>query len=200
MSSCNCSVEIESKAQRKVLLILLAINATMFVVELSIGFIAESTGLIADSLDMLADATVYGIGIYAVCKASSTKTNAAYISGVFQILLSVAVGVDIVRRFYLGSDPESLLMISVGIVALIANTICLMLISKHKDGEIHMRASWIFSKNDVIANVGVILAGILVLILDSRWPDLLIGTIIVIVVFRGGWRIIKLARNELQKN
>ena len=114
-------------------------------------------------------------------------------------MLSVAVGVDIVRRFYMGSDPESLLMISVGIVALIANTICLMLISKHKDGEIHMRASWIFSKNDVIANVGVIVAGILVLMLDSRWPDLLIGTIIVIVVFRGGLSIIKQARDELQQ-
>ena len=90
-------------------------------------------------------------------------------------------------------------MIGVGVVALVANVICLSLISKHRDGEIHMRASWIFSKNDVIANAGVILAGILVSVLDSRIPDLVIGSVIVLIVFRGGLMIISDARNERGK-
>ena len=84
-------------------------------------------------------------------------------------------------------------------VALLANIICLALISKHRDGEIHMRASWIFSKNDVIANLGVILAGFLVHVLDSRLPDLVIGTLIVLVVLRGSLRIINEARTEREK-
>lgn len=199
MSSCDCSVEIEAREQKKALIILLTINAVMFVLELVMGIIAESTGLIADSLDMLADATVYCIGLYAVGKSRSAKANAAFISGIFQILLSILVAVDILRRFFIGSEPESAFMIAIGCVALLANTICLMIISKHKNGEVHMRASWIFSKNDVIANIGVIVAGILVLILGSRWPDLLIGAIIVVVVFRGGLSIIKQARYESNK-
>ena len=178
---------------------LLAINATMFVAEITIGIIAESAGLIADSLDMLADATVYGIGIYAVGRASSVKIRAASISGLFQILLAIGVGIEILRRTLWGSEPEPFFMIGVGLVALVANVICLSLISKHKDGEVHMRASWIFSKNDVIANAGVVLAGVLVNVLDTRIPDLVIGIVIVLVVFRGGLAIINDARNERAK-
>jgi Co/Zn/Cd efflux system component len=83
-----------------------------------------------------------------------------------------------------------------GLVALIANTICLILISKHRNGEVHMRASWIFSKNDVIANVGVMLAGALVAMTDSRVPDLVIGIVVALVVIRGGVHILKDAKSE----
>ena len=199
MSDCDCSIEIETKEQSRVLWALLAINATMFVVEIVTGIIAESTGLVADSLDMLADATVYAIGLYAVGRASHVKIRAASISGFFQIVLAMGVAIEILRRLIWGSEPEPLFMIGIGIVALVANVICLSLISKHRDGEVHMRASWIFSKNDVIANAGVILAGILVNVLDSRIPDLVIGTVIVLIVFRGGLTIISDARNERGK-
>ena len=126
------------------------------------------------------------------------KIRAAYVSGVFQIILGVTVAVDIIRRLILGSDPESLLMIIIGSIALIANTICLMLISKHKDGEVHMRASWIFSKNDVIANLGIIIGGCLVYFLNSRLPDIIIGIAITLIVIRGGILIVKDAAKEKQ--
>jgi cation diffusion facilitator family transporter len=199
MSNCDCSVEIEDKEQSRVLWILLTINATMFVAEIVTGIIAESTGLIADSIDMLADAAVYAIGLYAVGRAASVKINAAIISGIFQIVIALGVAAEIARRLIWGNEPEPLFMIGVGVVALVANIICLVLISKHRDGEVHMRASWIFSKNDVIANSGVILAGVLVHVLNSRLPDLVIGTLIVIVVLRGGIRIINEARTEREK-
>jgi Co/Zn/Cd efflux system component len=168
----------------------------MFVAEIITGIIAESTGLIADSLDMLSDAAVYALSLYAVGKAPYIKIRAATMSGVFQIVLALGVAVEIIRRLFLGSEPEPLYMIAVSIIALLANVLCLALISKHRDGEVHMRASWIFSKNDVIANIGVILAGILVHVLDSRMPDLLIGIIIVFVVFKGGLTILGDARHE----
>ena len=199
MSNCGCSIEVESREQSRVLIVLLAINAVMFVAEIVAGLLAESTGLIADSLDMLADATVYGVGLYAVGKAMVVKVRAAFVSGYFQIGLALIVALDIARRAAFGSDPEPGFMVIVSLVALIANVICLLLLAKHRDGEVHMRASWIFSRNDVIANAGVILGGLLVYSLGSRWPDLVVGLLIVTVVFRGGLSIIADARLEQEQ-
>lgn len=196
MSNCDCSIEVKNGQESRVLIILLSINAFMFVVEITLGILSQSTALIADSLDMLADATVYGVGLYAVGKPALSKIRAAHISGILQIVLGVFLSVDVLRRFIWGSEPESFLMISVGMVALVANVICLKLISKHRDGEVHMRASWIFSKNDVIANLGVIIGGVLVYALDSRHPDLFIGLAISIIVIRGGVHILKDASEE----
>ncbi len=196
MANCECNIEINNHEQGKVLIILLGINALMFLVEITLGIISESTALIADSLDMLADAAIYGIALYAVGRAGALKTRAAFASGILQLLFGVVVAIDVLRRLIWGSDPESLLMIAVGLLALIANTICLLLIAKHRQGEVHMRASWIFSKNDVIANLGIILGGGLVYFLDSRYPDLIIGMMISILVMRGGLLIIKEAKSE----
>ena len=169
-------------------------------VELSLGWVAESTALIADSLDNLADAVVYGIGIYAVGRSLSHKAKAALVSGYLQGGLGVLIIVDIIRRAWMGSEPVSGLMIGVGVVALAANVICLLLIQKHHNGEVHMRASWIFSKNDVIANVGVITAGAFVWWLDSRWPDIVIGAVVALVILRGARSIVLDARRELAEN
>ena len=196
MSDCGCHVEITDREQSRVLWQLLAINGVLFVVELVVGWWAQSTGLIADSIDMLADATIYAIGLYAVGKTAAHKARAALLSGYFQGGLALLILVDILRRMIFGSEPVSLLMMGMGVVALIGNVICLLLINRHKDGEVHMRASWIFSKNDVVANVGVIVAGALVLWTGSRWPDLIIGLLIVGVVLRGAVQIIAEARRE----
>jgi len=199
MSGCGCEIEIKDKEQSRVLIVLLAINGVMFVAEIIAGIVADSTALIADSLDMLADATVYAIGLYAVGRSLAAKVKAAHISGVFQVMLGLGVLFDIVRRTIVGSEPESLMMMTVGTVALIANTICLRLIYKHRQGEVHMRASWIFSKNDVIANLGVIIAGVLVAWLASPWPDLIIGLIIATIVVRGGVHIFRDASAENER-
>lgn len=199
MPGCECEVEIKNQEERKVLWLLFAINALMFVVELFFGWIAESTGLIADSLDMLADAGVYTISLYAVGRTLRNKAHAAMVSGAFQILLAIAVFVDVARRFIVGSEPLSGLIVGVGIVAFIANVTCLLLIAKHRNGEVHMRASWIFSANDVLANIGVIAAGVLVYFTGSRLPDLVIGFIISVLVLGGGIRITREAREAYAK-
>lgn len=200
MSDCGCNIEINDKSQSKVLIVLLAINAVMFLFELSLGWYAESTGLIADSMDMLADAIVYGIGLYAVGKTVTHKAHAALFSGWAQAGLGMLILIDVIRRVFIGSEPASALMMGVGLVALIANVICLLLIQGHREGEVHMRASWIFSKNDVIANLGVIVSGGLVWILGSRWPDLLIGSLIAMIILNGARHIIIDAKQELAGN
>jgi len=193
--SCDCEIEAQDDEQKKILVILLLINASMFVLELVLGLLAESTALIADALDMLADAAVYTLSLYAVGRNERHKVSAARISGFFQIVLGLGVLFEVVRRFIGGSTPEPLFMIGLGVLALIANSICLALIAKHRDGEIHMRASWIFSRNDVIANLGVILAGVLVATTGSNLPDLIIGAVIAAVVVLGGRRILLEARS-----
>jgi len=199
ISDCGCELEEADALERRTLWSLLAINASMFVVEAVAGWIGESTGLLADSLDMLADATVYGIGLYAVGRPLITKARAALASGVLQIVLGIGVLLDVARRFLVGSEPISALMIGVGAVALIANVTGLLLIAKHRQGGVHMRASWIFSKNDVIANLGVIFSGALVIVLGSRFPDLVIGAAIATIVIRGGFEILREANAVKEK-
>lgn len=180
------------QVEGRTLRVLLGINAAMFVLEFGVGLFARSVGLIADSLDMFADAAVYGIALYAVGRAAADKRRAARLSGYLQILLGVGAVAEVFRRFVLGSDPEGGWMIGMAAVALIANVTCLLLISKHREGGVHMRASWIFSANDVLANAGVIVAGVLVAWTGSALPDLLIAAIVAAVVVSGGVRILRL--------
>jgi Co/Zn/Cd efflux system component len=199
MSGCGCGAEQAESLERRTLITLLSINAFMFVAELTLGWFAQSAGLIADSLDMLADATVYGLSLYAVGKGITKQVRAARVSGYLQIILGLGVLFEVLRRLLFGSEPQSTLIIVVGSVALLANIICLVLISRHRDGGVHMRASWIFSTNDVIANLGVIVSGILVATIGSRFPDLIIGAVISAVVVRGGITILQEA-NETQES
>ena len=185
MTECGCRDDVGA-LERKTLWMLLAINGVMFLAEAIAGWLAESTGLLADSLDMLADAMVYGTALYAVGRSTNLKHRAARVSGWIQIALGIGVIIEVTRRLLVGSEPVSALMIVTGTIALIANITCLILLAKHRSGEVHMRASWIFSTNDVIANAGLILSGLLVMWSGSRIPDLVIGAVVSIVVIRGG--------------
>lgn len=196
MSNCGCELNEAASLERKTLRVLLGINAAMFVLEAITGWLGQSTGLIADSLDMAADASVYGIALYAVGGSLRHQANAATVSGVLQIALGLGVLVEVLRRYFYGSEPISELMIVIGAVALAANVFCLFLMAKHRNGGVHMRASWIFSKNDVIANLGVIASGALVLLLGNRFPDLIIGAVISMLVIRGGIQILSEAKHE----
>ena len=178
----------------RVLKVLLYINAAMFVVELVAGIYADSAGVLADSLDMLADAIVYGVSLYAVGRCDATKRRAARLGGYAQLLLAVGIAAELVRKLVFGSEPQSVVMFSVSFLALIANALCLRLLSNHREGGVHMKASWIFTRTDVIANAGVIIAALLVGILGSPWPDLLVGAAILAVVVHGGILILRESR------
>ena len=177
-------------SEARTLKLLLAINGTMFVFEMLVGLVAQSTGLIADSLDMFADAAVYGLALYAVGRAAGMKVRAAHIAGWLQMALALGALGEVLRRAVFGSEPQSSLMIGVGLIALVANVTCLVLIARKRDRGVHMTASYIFSANDVIANLGVIIAGALVAWTGSPYPDLVIGSVIGLVVLSGARRIL----------
>lgn len=180
--------------ETRVLKQLLAINAGMFVLELGIGLVAQSTGLLADSIDMFADAAVYSTSLLAVGRGAARQNRAARVSGVLQLLLAVGVLIEVGRRAFTGSEPVAPLIMGTAALALAANVSCMALLSRHRTGGVHMKASWIFSTNDVIANLGVLVAGGLVLWTGSRVPDLVIGTLMGLVVLVGAGRILKLTR------
>jgi hypothetical protein len=172
--------------------LLLAINAILFGVELTAGLLSQSTGLISESLDNFADAAVYGLSLCAVGLSVRMQVRSAHVAGVLQMILAVGALVEVIRRFLFGSEPESIMMIAIACIALVANTCCLLLLSKHREGGAHMKASWIFSANDVLINVGVIAAGGLVAWTGSRYPDLIIGAITGCLVLIGARRILAL--------
>ena len=182
--------------QRKLLWAVLGINFSFFIIEMTTGLISKSMGLVADSLDMLADSFVYGISLFAVGGTVIKKKRIAKLAGYFQIILAIIGFLEILRRFF-GEEklPDFSTMIIVSIFALIANGICLYLMHKSKSKEeAHMQASMIFTSNDVIINLGVISAGLLVNWLNSSKPDLIIGTIVFILVIQGALRILKLGK------
>ncbi|MBR8536732.1 cation transporter [Carboxylicivirga sediminis] len=189
-------IEIESSdVQSKLLWSVLIINFVFFIIEMTTGLISKSMGLVADSLDMLADSFVYGLSLWAVGSTVLRKKKVARWSGYFQLTLALLGIIEVIRRF-IGSEamPDYRIMIGVSILALIANGICLYLLQKSKSKEAHMKASMIFTSNDVIINAGVILAGVLVLLTQSKYPDLIIGSIVFLIVVKGAFRILKLGK------
>ena len=195
MTDCGCGpTETETKAQRRTLWIALALNASMFVAEVTAGFLANSTGLVADGLDMLADASAYAIALVAIGRGASFKANAAMSSGGLLLLLGLGVIVDVARRFISGEPPEGLWMIGVAAVALAVNATVLRLLSKQRQDEVHIRATWIFTRADVVANVAVILAGLAVFLTGIRYFDLVVGGLIGLYVTKEALEILKDAR------
>lgn len=182
----------EELKQHRTLLILLLLNAGMFFIEIIVGWINNSAGLMADGLDMLADAAVYGLGIYAVGRTTATKNRAANFAGFVELSLAMLAFARVTYQIRQNLMPEAQPMILIAILALAVNVICLMLLRDQQDHGAHMKASYIFSANDVLANLGVIVAGFLVAALNSPVPDWIVGFLIGILAVSGAIRIMRL--------
>ena len=201
MSDCgdSCCGDVSKATARvkRILIIVLLINAGMFVAEFGAGLVSHSTALLADSLDMLADALVYALGLYALGKAAVMRARAAMTSGLLQLALGAGIGVEAVRKLTGDILPDADTMGIFGVLALIANTLCFVLLTRYRDGDINMRATWICSRNDMVANLGVLLAAWLVARTQSGLPDIIIGLLIASLVVKSAWSVILQARKEL---
>lgn len=193
MSGC-CAHDAVERRERQLLWVVLTLNASMFVIEFMAGWIAHSTSLLADSLDMFADAVVYGISLYAVGRAVALKARAAVTNGVLQLTLSLVVLADVSRRLLTDAAPEPMVMSVVSLMALTVNMICFGMLYRFRSGDINLKASWICSRNDMMANVGVLIAAIMVSQTGRAWPDLVVGTLIAMLVMTSAIRIISEAR------
>ena len=192
--TCDCQQSAETVAQRRVLRIALALNSTMFIIGIGAGIIGQSSSLIADALDMLADASAYGIALGAVGRSARFKAGAAILSGSLLLLLGGIVLLDACSRALYGSEPESFLMLAVAFVSFLVNASVLRMLGRYRDGEVHLRATWIFTRVDVIANVAVMISALLVLLTGSRFPDLVVGAVIGVYVVKEALEIVSEAR------
>lgn len=199
MSDCGCHHDANTAQERRILKIALALNAAMAVIGGIAGWIAQSTGLLADALDMLSDAIAYAIGLVAIGRAARFKANAAWLSGSVLLVLGLGVLAEVGRRVVHGAEPASGWMIGTALLSLVVNVTVLRLLAPLKTGGVHLRATWLFTRADVVANVGVILAGGLVLWLDSPYPDFMIGTLIGLYVIKESLEILRDARRARQE-
>ena len=190
MSDFDEDMERASAAPRRALLLALLLNVGLAVGLAITGLIADSSALIANALDNTSDAGVYAISFYAAVRGLLWKARAAQFSGVMLLVFAVGILVDVTRRFFGAPEPLGLLIMVMAVIAAAINILSLKVLHTHRSGDVNFRAAWTFSVNDLIANLGVLLAGLLVIWLDRAWPDLMVGLAIAAVAAKGGMEIL----------
>lgn len=187
-----------SGRQRKILWIVLVINLAMFFIEGTAGLVARSTALLADSLDMAGDAFVYAISLYAIGRSVRWNASVSLVKGCVMAAFGIGVLVQAILRFQAGAPPVAELMGWAGGLALVANLTCAALLLRHRNDDINMRSTWLCSRNDVIANLGVLVAAALVGYTGALWPDLVVGVGIAALVLRSAASVLRESSGQLK--
>ena len=176
--------------QRRVLILVMAINLVMFVAEFGGGVLARSSALMADSVDMLGDAVVYALSLYALSRGPRWEAGAALAKGGIILVFGIAVVVEIVDKIVNGVPPSSTLMLAFGSAALVANLTCLALLWRFRSENVNMSSTFECSRNDVASNIGVLIAAGLVAATGAAWPDIVVGGVIAMIFLRSAWRVL----------
>lgn len=185
--------------QSRVLYIVLAINAVMFLGEFAAGWIIGSTALLADSLDMFGDASVYALTLYVLHRSARTRAGAALFKGSLMLLFGLLVIADAVRKLWVGEVPEAQWMGLVAAVALGANALCFILLYSHRSDDLNMKSTFLCSRNDLIANSSVIVAAVLVGLTGTLWPDVIVGLAIAALFLHSARQVLAEACTEWRK-
>jgi cation diffusion facilitator family transporter len=182
MESCcedkSCEISALRGKHERVLKAVLIINALMFIVEGWAGIAAYSTSLLADALDMFGDALVYGFSLYVLGRSERWQAGAALAKGLFMLVFGLGVLAEAIYKAFHPIMPGVEVMGLIGALALIANLVCFFLLYRHRDDNLNMSSTWLCSRNDLLANVGVLLAAAGSYLLTSRWPDIIVGCLI----------------------
>lgn len=200
MSGCcddNCSIDALRERQRGTLLIVLAINATMFLVIVVAALYGNSTALMADSLDNLGDALTYALSLYAVSRGSTVKARVALFKGALILLAACAVAGQIIYKLFIPSVPIFEIMGTFSLLGLVGNSICLYLLWRHRHEDVNMSSVWECSRNDIASNLSVFIAAGFVWLTNSGWPDIMVALGLVWMLMRSAFRVISSAMTEL---
>jgi Co/Zn/Cd efflux system component len=205
MADCCCSpppLNVDphrgNSAYRRILWIVLAINAAMFVVEIGAGLAAGSASLQADALDFLGDAANYAISLIVVGMALRYRASAALAKGVTMGVLGLWVIATVIWHAIHGTLPSAVTMGAVGFLALAANAACTALLWRYRGGDANMRSAWICSRNDVLGNLAVLLAALGVFGTGTGWPDIIVATIMAALAFQGAVVVVRQSLNEMR--
>jgi cation diffusion facilitator family transporter len=193
-----CEVTALRESHSRVLWIVLVINAAMFGVEGAAGLLAHSTSLLADSLDMLGDALVYGFSLFVLARSLRWQAAAALAKGAFMLAFGLAVLAEAAFKVFHPIMPSVETMGIVGAAALAANIVCFSLLYRHRSDNLNMSSTWLCSRNDLIANAGVLVAAGTTYLLASRWPDIIVGCIIAGLFLRSAFDVLRDSVRELR--
>ena len=194
----NQRFEGESRAYRRALIAVVLINAAMFVVEASAGFLARSEALKADALDFAGDTATYAISLAVIGSALRVRATAALVKGLLLAAMAVFVLSSTGLRVFAGDVPEAPVMSGVAVLALVANTASVLILLRWRNGDANVRSVWLCSRNDSIGNVAVMLAGGAVWLTGTPWPDLVVAAAMAGLFLRSSWAIVAQARAELR--
>ena len=183
---------------KTVLIVVLVINAVLFIVEAAGGLLAHSTALLADSLDMLGDSLVYGFSLYVLWRSAEWKARAAVLKGLVMALFGAGVLIEVVYKIMAGVVPVAETMGIVGLLVLLGNGVCFLLLYSHRSDDLNMRSTWLCSRNDIIANGAVLVAAAGVKILNSAWPDILVGGAIAALFLKTAFTVLRESFGELR--
>jgi Co/Zn/Cd efflux system component len=186
-------------ADRRILWLVLLINVGQCLVGAVVGLWAASTAVIGAALDNLADASVYWVSLYAVGRAASIKVRAARLSGWLLIGLAAMLAVEVLRRFFGGEAPVGPAMMAMAAINAALNIVCLRLLKRHRAEDVNFKASAIFTNNDSIVNLAIVLSGALVMWWGSNLPDLVLGLMVAGIAGNGGREILAEAREAAEK-
>lgn len=197
MSDC-CSIPPKENItqQKSMLWIVLFLNAVMFFVEVYAGLVAHSSAILADSLDMLGDALVYGLSIWSLYKTELWKGRVSMAKGVIMAILALVVIGEALWKVFSPIDVQGSVMTGIGLLALSVNAMCFAMLSRHKKGGINIRSAWICSRNDLLANTGVLVGGLFVIATSSKWPDIIIALAIGCYVLKSAVDVLRESKEE----
>ena len=184
-------VDVGSPEKRKTLWVVLWLNVAIAIGFFAVGYFADSNALLANGLDNSSDAIVYALSLLALTRSRTWKRGAARFSGIMLLIFSAGVIFDAYRRFVEGSDPGGILMMAMAFIAGMVNLYCLRLLQKMENKDVNMRAATTFSFNDFISNGGIIIAGIIVMLTGTNWPDLVVGIAVACIALYGGIEILR---------
>ena len=194
----SCEISTMRASHGRVLWIVLAINALVFLVEGYAGLIARWTALLADALDMLGDALVYGFSLFVLARSARWQAGAALAKGSFMLAFGLGVLGEALYKAFHPVLPNSGTMGVIGGVALAANLVCFLLLFQHRSDNLNMSSTWLCSRNDLIANVGVLLAAGACYVFASRWPDIIVGCIIAVLFLKSAFNVLRQATAVLR--
>jgi len=183
---------------KNVLVIVLIINAILFVVEATAGLLANSTALLADSLDMLGDSLVYGFSLYVLWRSAEWRATAAVLKGIVMATFGIGVLAEAVYKMTAAVVPVAETMGIIGLLVLLGNGLCFLLLFRYRSDDLNMRSTWLCSRNDIIANLSVLVAAIGVKVFVASWPDILVGAAIAALFLRSAFSVLRESFFELR--
>ncbi len=197
MSDC-CSVPPKENImlQKSMLWIVLLLNVVMFFVEVYAGLVAHSSAILADSLDMLGDALVYGLSIWSLHKTELWKGRVSMVKGGVMAILALMVIGEATGKIFSPVDVQGSVMTGIGLLALAVNALCFAMLSRHKKDGINIRSAWICSRNDLLANMGVLVGGLFVTATSSKLPDIVIALAIGCYVLKSAVDVLRESKEE----